>query len=41
MAASIALPVIFQPVIVNNRVLMDGGLVDPLPFDPRLGDRPT
>lgn len=32
-AASIALPVIFQPVIVNNRALMDGGLVNPLPFD--------
>jgi len=32
-AASIALPVIFQPVIINNRVHMDGGLVDPLPFD--------
>lgn len=32
-AASIALPVIFQPVIINNRALMDGGLVDPLPFD--------
>jgi NTE family protein len=32
-AASIALPVIFQPVIVNNRALVDGGLVDPLPFD--------
>jgi NTE family protein len=32
-AASIALPVIFQPVIINNRAFMDGGLVDPLPFD--------
>lgn len=32
-AASIALPVIFQPVIINNRALMDGGLVNPLPFD--------
>ncbi len=32
-AASIALPVIFQPVTVNGRVMMDGGLVDPLPFD--------
>jgi NTE family protein len=32
-AASIALPVIFQPVIINNRAYMDGGLVDPLPFD--------
>ena len=36
-AASIALPVIFQPVIINNRALMDGGLVDPLPFDIALG----
>jgi NTE family protein len=32
-AASIALPVIFQPVIISNRALMDGGLVDPLPYD--------
>ena len=32
-AASIALPVIFQPVIINNRALVDGGLVDPLPYD--------
>jgi NTE family protein len=32
-AASIALPVIFQPVTLTGRVLMDGGLVDPLPFD--------
>lgn len=36
-AASIALPVIFQPVISNNRALMDGGLVNPLPFDLALG----
>ena len=36
-AASIALPVIFQPVIVNNRAMMDGGLVNPLPFDLALG----
>ncbi|MEZ5856799.1 MAG: patatin-like phospholipase family protein [Hyphomicrobiaceae bacterium] len=32
-AASIALPVIFQTVTVNGRIMMDGGLVDPLPFD--------
>lgn len=32
-AASIALPVIFQPVLVDGRALMDGGLVNPLPFD--------
>jgi len=32
-AASMALPVIFQPVSINNRSLVDGGLVNPLPFD--------
>lgn len=32
-AASMALPVIFQPVVVHGRVLIDGGLVNPLPFD--------
>jgi NTE family protein len=31
-AASIALPVIFQPVRMTGHLLMDGGLVDPLPF---------
>ncbi len=32
-AASIALPALFSPVIREGRVLMDGGLVNPLPFD--------
>jgi NTE family protein len=32
-AASIALPVIFEPVVYQGRVLIDGGLVNPLPFD--------
>ena len=32
-AASIAIPVIFQPVVVDGRTLVDGGLVNPLPFD--------
>jgi len=32
-AASMALPIIFQPVVVDGRVLIDGGLVNPLPFD--------
>jgi len=32
-AASIALPVIFEPVLLEGRVLIDGGLVNPLPFD--------
>ena len=32
-AASMALPVLFQPVQIDGRVLIDGGLVNPLPFD--------
>jgi len=32
-AASISLPVIFEPVLIGGRVLIDGGLVNPLPFD--------
>jgi len=32
-AASMALPAVFQPVIWNQRALVDGGLVNPLPFD--------
>ena len=31
--ASISVPVIFSPVIADNRVLVDGGLVDPVPVD--------
>lgn len=32
-AASMALPALFTPVSRDGRVLMDGGLVNPLPFD--------
>jgi NTE family protein len=32
-AASMALPALFAPVVRGDRVLMDGGLVNPLPFD--------
>jgi NTE family protein len=32
-AASIALPALFSGVMRNDRLLMDGGLVNPLPFD--------
>jgi NTE family protein len=32
-AASIALPALFTPVERDRRLLMDGGLVNPLPFD--------
>jgi NTE family protein len=32
-AASMALPVLFQPVVLAGRALIDGGLTNPLPFD--------
>jgi NTE family protein len=32
-AASIALPALFTPVTIDDRLLMDGGLTNPLPFD--------
>jgi NTE family protein len=32
--ASIALPGIFTPVVLNGRVLVDGGLMDPVPIAP-------
>jgi len=32
-AASMALPVLFQPVAIDGRAALDGGLVDPLPFE--------
>ncbi len=37
-AASIALPALFTPVTINGRMLMDGGLTNPLPFDVLNGD---
>jgi len=36
-AASSAVPVLFQPVTFGGRVMIDGGCVNPVPFD-RLGD---
>ena len=32
-AASIAIPLVFSPVVHVGRMLVDGGLVNPLPFD--------
>ena len=32
-AASIAIPLLFTPVTLGERTLVDGGLVNPLPFD--------
>jgi NTE family protein len=37
-AASMALPALFAPVVIDGRVLMDGGLVNPLPFDVLSGE---
>ena len=31
--ASMSLPGLFEPVIINSRVLIDGGAVNPVPFD--------
>ena len=31
--ASIAVPLFFQPVVINEKMLFDGGLVSPLPVD--------
>jgi NTE family protein len=33
LAASIALPTVMRPVVVDGRVLIDGGATNPLPFD--------
>ncbi len=32
-AASMALPFLFRPVVIGDRPMVDGGLVDPLPFE--------
>lgn len=32
-AASMALPAIFEPIVVDGRAYVDGGLVNPLPYD--------
>src|SRR6266852_3017896 len=33
LAASIALPTVMRPVVIADRVLIDGGATNPLPFD--------
>jgi len=37
LAASIALPTVMRPVVVEDRVLIDGGATNPLPFDQLCG----
>lgn len=36
-AASSAVPILFRPVVFDGRVMIDGGCVNPVPFD-RVGD---
>ncbi len=36
--ASMALPGIFQPVVMDDRVLIDGGTVNPVPYDLLIGE---
>jgi NTE family protein len=37
LAASIAIPGLFRPVVIDGRVLIDGGTTNPLPFDVLFG----
>jgi len=37
LAASIAIPGLFQPVLLDGRVLIDGGTTNPLPYDKLAG----
>jgi NTE family protein len=37
LAASIAIPGIFRPVVIDGRVLIDGGTTNPLPYDKLAG----
>jgi NTE family protein len=37
LAASMALPGVFRPVSIDNRIMVDGGATNPLPFDQLAG----
>jgi NTE family protein len=37
LAASMALPGLFRPVVIDGRVMIDGGATNPLPFDQLFG----
>lgn len=39
MRASMAVPSFFSPVIIEGRVLVDGGIINPVPVAPTLNDR--
>jgi NTE family protein len=33
LAATVAIPVLFRPQIINDRLVVDGGILNPVPFD--------
>jgi NTE family protein len=37
LAASAAIPALFMPVVMNGRVMIDGGIFDPVPYEDLLG----
>lgn len=37
LAASAAIPALFMPVVMNGRVMIDGGIFEPVPYDPLIG----
>jgi NTE family protein len=37
-AASMALPAVFEPVVIGGRAMIDGGLTNPLPYDLLAGE---
>lgn len=36
-AASAALPAVFRPVMIDDRIMIDGGIFNPVPFDQLIG----
>ena len=36
-AASAALPAVFRPVMIDDRIMIDGGIFNPVPFDQLMG----
>ena len=36
-AASAAIPAVFRPVVIDNRIMIDGGIFNPVPFDQLAG----
>jgi NTE family protein len=37
LAASAAIPAVFMPVVIDGRVMIDGGIFNPVPYEPLIG----